>query len=121
MSRLGALVQYVHGLLTAADILFSQALYIYSFSGVLSQLQIVIVLIQQVNDLFVVYLQKSAPYCEYYPTLLLMVNALKQKLQGSRDEPPIGIVVLVFTADSHHSVGLAGASLSVCKYGTVVS
>ena len=46
MSRLRALVQYVHCLLTAANILLSQALYIYSFSGVLSQLQIVIVLIE---------------------------------------------------------------------------
>lgn len=121
VTRLAALGQDLHGLLSSCYQFFSDALHIHSLASILTQLQVSIGLVEQVDDLFVVDLQEGASNDEMYAVLPLPVDAFKKKLQGPRNQSALLVIMVILEVDTHHRVGLTGTSLSVCKDGAVIT
>ena len=85
MSWFWAFVDDDHGFFASCDGLFWYSLDVYTFSGVFSKLEVVIGLVEEIDDLFVVDLEKRALDVEDNAYLSLFINAFKKILHGSRD------------------------------------
>lgn len=75
-------VQNIHNLFTSTYCFLCYTLDINSFPCILSQLEICIAFIQQVDDLLVVYLEKGATNYEYDSLRSLFINTLKKILHS---------------------------------------
>jgi len=77
MSWFWSFVQQLHNLITSSYYQLSNPLYIYPFSGILTQLQVSIVFIEKINDLLVVDFQEGASDDEVDSFRSFLVDAIE--------------------------------------------
>lgn len=77
MSWLWSFVEYFHGLFASIDDFLSYALDIDSLASILPELEVVVGLVEQVDDLLVVYFEERAPNDKIDSILSLPINTFK--------------------------------------------
>jgi hypothetical protein len=121
MSWLWSLVEQIHHLLATANHLLSNPLHIHPLPRILTQLQVIVVLIEQINDLLVIDLEEGTSDDETYPLRYLIVNAVEQVLHSSRNKSLMLLEVLVLRIYSHHRVSFTRTGLTVGEDSAIVT